>query len=236
MNETSNQTTPTEVVTQLNPLSFIKKVYVNLAYGLLAFIAFSSILAFTIVPAIMFAVYTSGLLGLIVLVVFGFLTYWLTGYMEGNHSKNIQYTALFGYAFLEAILFSPLLVIAKSANILLPAIVITLAIFAILTAIVLTTKKDFSFLGSFLKVALIASIAVFAFSMAFRIPLITVVTPSIMILIASGYILYDTSNILRKYKEGQEVAAAGALLASLLLLFWYVIRLILDLVTMFSGD
>ena len=49
-----------------------------------------------------------------------------------------------------------------------------------------------------------------------------------MILLASGYILYDTSNVLHHYRIGQHVAAALALFASVALLFWYVLRILLD--------
>jgi len=50
-----------------------------------------------------------------------------------------------------------------------------------------------------------------------------------MIALACGYILYDTSNILHHYRTDQHVAAALALFASVAVLFWYVIRLLIAL-------
>jgi FtsH-binding integral membrane protein len=50
-----------------------------------------------------------------------------------------------------------------------------------------------------------------------------------MILFACGYILYDTSNVLHHYRIGQHVAASLALFASVALLFWYVLRLLMAL-------
>ena len=50
-----------------------------------------------------------------------------------------------------------------------------------------------------------------------------------MVVLASGYILYDTSNILHHYRTNQHVAAALALFASVALLFWYVIRILIAL-------
>jgi hypothetical protein len=49
-----------------------------------------------------------------------------------------------------------------------------------------------------------------------------------MIVLASGYILYDTSNVLHRYRTDQHVAAALALFASVALLFWYVIQIFMS--------
>jgi FtsH-binding integral membrane protein len=49
-----------------------------------------------------------------------------------------------------------------------------------------------------------------------------------MIVLASGYILYDTSNVLHRYRTDQHVAAALALFASVAILFWYVLRLFMS--------
>ena len=53
-----------------------------------------------------------------------------------------------------------------------------------------------------------------------------------MIALACGYILYDTSNVLHHYHTSQYVAASLALFASVVLLFWYVLRIML----MFASD
>jgi FtsH-binding integral membrane protein len=50
-----------------------------------------------------------------------------------------------------------------------------------------------------------------------------------MIVLASAYILYDTSNVLHQYRTDQHVAAALALFASVALLFWYALRLMMSL-------
>ena len=49
-----------------------------------------------------------------------------------------------------------------------------------------------------------------------------------MIGLMSGYILYDTSNVLHHYRTDQHVAASLALFASVATLFWYVIRLLMS--------
>ena len=48
-----------------------------------------------------------------------------------------------------------------------------------------------------------------------------------MVALACGYILYHTSNILHHYHIGQHVAASLALFASVALLFWYILRLVM---------
>jgi FtsH-binding integral membrane protein len=50
-----------------------------------------------------------------------------------------------------------------------------------------------------------------------------------MVVLASGYILYDTSNVMHHYRTDQHVAAALALFASVALLFWYVLQILIAL-------
>ena len=46
-----------------------------------------------------------------------------------------------------------------------------------------------------------------------------------MVLLAAGYILYQTSQVLAHYDTQNYVAASLALFSSLALMFWYVIRI-----------
>jgi uncharacterized protein len=46
--------------------------------------------------------------------------------------------------------------------------------------------------------------------------------------LASGYILYNTSNVLHHYRTDQHVGAALELFAALALLFWYVLRIFMS--------
>ena len=69
-------------------------------------------------------------------------------------------------------------------------------IFLSLSAYALTTKKDFSFMGGFLMtgmmVILIAALANIFLSM----PILSLVISSVVIMLMSGFILYDTSRML----------------------------------------
>jgi FtsH-binding integral membrane protein len=51
---------------------------------------------------------------------------------------------------------------------------------------------------------------------------------ALMVVMACGYILYYTSNIMHQYRTDQYVAAALALFASVALLFWYVLRILMS--------
>ena len=50
-----------------------------------------------------------------------------------------------------------------------------------------------------------------------------------MVALLSGYILYDTSNVMLHYRTDQHVAAALALFASVATLFWYILRIVMIL-------
>ena len=82
----------------------------------------------------------------------------------------------------------------------------------VMTAIVFMTGKDFSFLRTALFLGglvafgcVVASVIVPSFALG-------IVFSFAMIGLASGYILYDTSNVLHHYRIGQHVAASLALL------------------------
>ena len=93
---------------------------------------------------------------------------------------------------------------------------------------VFMTKADFSFLRSALMIGTLGALAV-AICMMF-----TGVTQGwflilmgVFVILACGYILYNTSNVLHHYPVGMHVAASLALFASLTTLFWYVLHLVM---------
>ncbi|MFT7052726.1 MAG: modulator of FtsH protease, partial [Psychromonas sp.] len=69
-------------------------------------------------------------------------------------------------------------------------------IFFALSAYVLTTRKDFSFMGGFLMAGMIAVIIAMVANIFLQIPLMQVVISSVVVLIMSGMILFDTSRII----------------------------------------
>ena len=99
---------------------------------------------------------------------------------------------------------------------------------AIALLIVMLSGADFSFLRTALALGGFVALGVIVCSMIFQFTL-GLVFIAALITLASGYILYDTSNVLHHYRIGQHVAAALALFASVALLFWYMIQLVMAL-------
>ena len=134
--------------------------------------------------------------------------------------------------FGEAVMFAPMLFIALNfappeANILLTSGLLTFVTFGGLTISVFATKKDFSFLRQALIVAGFVAMGLVVASILFGFNL-GMVFSAAMILIAAGYILYSTSNVLLHYPTHAYVAASLELFAAFALLFWYILRLVME--------
>lgn len=68
-------------------------------------------------------------------------------------------------------------------------------IFLALSGYVLTTRRDFSFMGGFLMVGLIIAILAAVANIFFAIPALSLAISAAIILIMSGFILFETSQI-----------------------------------------
>jgi len=152
-------------------------------------------------------------------------------------SLGKQYAGLATYVFAFSVILCPMLWIANkfatpigghTYSPILVAAVATLAVFSVLTAIVFISRKDFSFLGPILG---ISSLLIFGAILLGAFGLLNLGTGFCMLLVvfASGAILYDTSNVLHKYRTEQYVAAALALFASVGILFWYILQIVISL-------
>jgi FtsH-binding integral membrane protein len=115
-----------------------------------------------------------------------------------------------------------------AASILFQSIVITLAIFIGLTLTVFITKKDFSFLGGILSICTFAVLGVILASILFGFSLGALFCGFVILLMA-GYILYQTSAIMRDFPPSAYVAAALMLFSTIATLFWYVLQLMMSL-------
>ena len=108
------------------------------------------------------------------------------------------------------------------------AAMMTLLFFAGLTYTAVTTQKDFYFLGSVIKIGGFIALGVIACNVLFGFTL-GLVFSAVMVMFAAASVLYNTSNILHRYNPTQHVAASLALFASIALLFWYVLRIVMGL-------
>jgi FtsH-binding integral membrane protein len=215
--------------------NFIQKTYLHLFAAILAFAGITAFILNVfdeqlaqIVPQLM-GNYT----WLILIGGWMLISYVADRWAHSNTSKGMQYLGLTVYVVAEALLFVPMLWLAQSlagadSNLIMSAGMVTGVVFGGLTLTVLVTKADFSFLrwalvaGGFIAMGLIVCGVVLGFplGMWFAVG---------MIVLASGAILYQTSNILHHYNTDQYVAASLALFASVALLFWYVIQLFMHL-------
>ncbi len=99
--------------------------------------------------------------------------------------------------------------LASGANIVMLSLAGTGTIFLALSGYVLTTKKDFSFLGGFLVagffVVLLAAIA----NIFLGIAGLSLAISAVVIMIMSGFILFDTSRIVRGGETNYIMATMG---------------------------
>lgn len=72
----------------------------------------------------------------------------------------------------------------------------TAAIFLGLSAYVMTTRKDFSFMGGFLAVGLMVAFLAGIAALLFEMPALSLAVSAVFALLASGVILYQTSEII----------------------------------------
>lgn len=154
---------------------------------------------------------------------------WVAQRMAASQaSPGVQYCGLGLYAVAEAVFFTPLMLLvsrmANGGDVILQAVALTLIIFGGLTAIVFLTKTDFSFLRGILTIGMWAAIGVMVLSLFTTITLGTWFAVA-MIVLMGGYILYETSDVMRTFPTNMHVAAALMLFSSLTTLFWYVLRL-----------
>lgn len=89
------------------------------------------------------------------------------------------------------------------------ALVGSAIIFFGLSAYVLVSGKNFSFLGGFLFVGVLVAFLAALGAMLFSMPALSVVTSAAFLLIFSGYVLYDTSNIIHGEETNYIVATLG---------------------------
>ena len=159
------------------------------------------------------------------------ISYLAENWANSDTSEQMQYAGLALYVAGEALIFVPLLYLAVNVagpDVLLTAALMTLLLFAGLTYTAVTTKKDFYFLGSLLKVGGFIALGVIACSVLFGFTL-GLIFSAVMVMFAAASVLYNTSNILHRYNPSQHVAASLALFASIALLFWYVLRIVMGL-------
>jgi|GEM_PF-34506 len=223
---------PASEVSTAARAKFIERTYLHLALAITVFVVLSTVAQY--VPGIEKLVgkmighrYSWG----VVLALFCGAGYIADKWASSDSSKGMQYMGLLVYTLAEVVIFIPLIYIVKGYVGVQPIItagVATLAAFAGLTAYVLISKKDFSFLKGTLTTVTMVAIGLVVASIIWGFHL-GMVFSAAMIVLGVGYILYYTSNVMKHYRTDQYVAAALALFSAVAFVFWYVLRIVLSL-------
>jgi len=224
---------PVSALTDDARAGFLTRTYAHLLGAILLFAAieaflFTSGLAYPIANAML------GTSWLLVLGGFMLVSWFASKTAATAESRPAQYAALAATVVMQAIIFVPLLVLAAAYsaesgddNLISKAAWVTMIGFSALTALVVFTGKDFSFLGSLLKWGGIVALVAIVGAVLFGFELGTWFSV-VMIAFAGAAILYDTDKVLNRYPEDRHVSAAIELFASVALMFWYVLRLFMS--------
>lgn len=229
--QSPSQPIAVSLLTDEKRVAFYRKTYTHLALAVLLFILVETMF-FQIPWVLEFALsLTDGWLWLLMLGGFMLITNYAEKMALQSHDTNKQYLALLLYVVAEAFIFIPLIFMAMimaedgGLEILNQAAILTLSLFSGLSAVVLLTKKDFSFLKSILAIGFFIALGLIVAGVLFGFNLGLWFSVG-MVILASGSILYQTSNMVHKYSEDQYVAASLGLFASLMLLFWYILSIL----------
>lgn len=141
----------------------------------------------------------------------------------------------FAWAGLTGFLLSPMvalyLAIPGGATIVTNALGGTAALFVGLSAVALTTRKDFSFLSSFLMAGLIVVLLGIVALLFLQTPMLSLLISGLAVLLMSGFILYDTSRMIHD-GAANPVYITVSLFANIVVLFSH----LLNLFAMLSGE
>jgi modulator of FtsH protease len=132
-------------------------------------------------------------------------------------------TGFMGYTLGPVI--SRYLGLPNGGEIVMQAMGATAVIFVGLSAYALTTKKDFSFMGGFLMVGILVAFLAGLAAIFLAIPALSLTVSAAFVLLMSGLILYETSNIIHG-GETNYVLATVTLFVSIFNLFTSLLQLL----------
>jgi FtsH-binding integral membrane protein len=235
-------------------VAFLRKTYAHLGFALLAWAALTmGIMKYMTATSLKFGLWAMGVPNggrwnwLMVMVLFMAVGWGADRMARSDTSRGLQYGGLALAVVAQAIILQPLLWIVifkfgaadvvaqglggqlalspKAATIMGQAALITGVIFGGLTAVVFVTKKDFSFLRGALVVASLGMVAMLLASIIFGFSMGALFS-AFGILLMAGYILYETSAVMRDFPPSHYVAAALVLFSTVATLFWHVLSLL----------
>jgi modulator of FtsH protease len=120
--------------------------------------------------------------------------------IERTKDSAMGVVLLLGFTFFMGLMLAGILRVAlgfsNGGSLIATAAGGTGAIFFTLAGIATVTKKDFSFIGKFLFIGLVVVLLAMLANIFFQIPALSLTVSAVAIMIFSGYILYDISQII----------------------------------------
>ncbi len=210
--------------------TFMIKVYQHIALALAVFVGVEVVLFTGGIAEMLFEFFFMGDSGATWLLMLGgvMVVNWFAAQAVadlGNIGR--QYMGLFATAAAQSVIFAPFLYYVfnyQGTAPVLNAAVVTAIGFGVLSLIGLTTATDLSFMrpivmwGFGLALVAIVGGVLFGFNLGTWFSVA-------MIGLAGAAILYQTQQALRHYPEEAYVAAAAGLFASIMTMFWYILRI-----------
>lgn len=221
-------------------LAFLRKVYA-LFGGAMTLWAGTSLLVMTNEPLLAWTLnlFGGGFLPFLLIMAAAFLLLRVTA---GSFPLNLIGLGLFGV--MEGFLTAPLIFIAlartapeaatttelltSGGTLLTQAFGLTAIVFGGLSAYALTTKRDFSFLRAALYIGFFLLLGIGLLSM-FGVGEGFVLGwgwSAAWVLLMSGFVLYDTQNIMRRFPASMAASAAAILLIDFVVLFKHILLLL----------
>jgi uncharacterized protein len=229
----SSPTQPVPVITLDDDRrrTFMLRVYQHIALALAVFVGLEVALFTGGIAEMLFEFFFLGDSGATWLLMLGgvMIVNWFAAQAVADLSNiGRQYMGLFAIAAAQSVIFAPFLYYVFTYEGTAPVInaaVITGIGFAVLSIIGLTTATDLSFMRGFIMWGFGLALVAIVGALLFGFNLGTWFSVA-MIGLAGGAILYQTQQALRHYPEEAYVAAAAGLFASIMTMFWYVLRLL----------
>ncbi len=155
--------------------------------------------------------------------------------LKSQRLPLVSALGLFVFAGLEGLLFSGIFIVYTAQNIT-SAFVSAFVMFAVLSFMGSTTKKDLSGIGRQARAALIAFIIVSLINLFLQSPMITYVFSFIGLVIFAGLTAWDTQRLRQMYLQmGSQVNVNNLALMGALQLYLDFINIFIFLLNIFTG-
>ena len=185
-----NPTTPISRTREsaLETNKVLRNTYALLSMTLLFSALMATVSVIANVPPMMSLVCTFGAIGILMFV--------LPRFDESTAGIGIVFLATGMLGFGLGPMLSMYLALPNGPSVVATAMGGTGVIFLALSAYVLTTRRDFSFMGGFLMVGIIVVFGAAILNLFLAVPAMSIAISAAMVLLMSGFILFDTSRII----------------------------------------